>query len=123
MEGNIYDCTLNYKVRYIDYRYHTWQPEFVVITLDQLWDFAPKQSVRSMRREYELIQRLKDIEDELNNLPSEDTSLPTLEEAEEMAIKKHIEQYRPEYPWTEIAEMLGISYQTLKRKRKKYNLM
>ncbi|MFB6216209.1 MAG: helix-turn-helix domain-containing protein [Candidatus Aenigmatarchaeota archaeon] len=93
--------------------------EHVFVPLSELEDFDTTQSVASMRIEWEIIQKLKKLRGQEQHL---DETLPTLEEAEKMVIKDHLERHRPEMKYAEMAKRLGIASKTLWQKRRKYNL-
>lgn len=101
--------------------------ELVFVPLQNILDLPdlPKQSTKSLKAEYRIIQRLKRIEDEKDNYTFENEEvkkddLLTLEEKEKEMIGEYIARLRPDTTWMEIAEILGISKKTLWKKRQKY---
>ena len=112
--------------------------EYVFVPFGALYDtdtLFGKQSVESMRAEYQIIQRLKKMsemeraeesvmtesemrESNLLHVTPEDS----VEDIERKLIQRRCEEMRPDAAWKEIAESLGMSKKTLYQKRKRYDI-
>jgi len=112
--------------------------EYVFVPFGALHDtdtLFREQSVESMRAEYQIIQRLKKI----NEMERAEESVMTesemresnllhvtpddsVEDIERKLIQRRCEEMRPDAAWKEIAESLGMSKKTLYQKRKRYDI-
>jgi len=112
--------------------------EYVFVPFGALYDtenLFGKESIESMRLEYQIIQRLKKInemeraeesvmtesemrESNLLHVTPEDS----VEDIERKLIRRRCEEMRPDAAWKEIAESLGMSKKTLYQKRKRYDI-
>lgn len=138
MEGNVLNCSIEYDPTLGEGQMVNGREKVMFISFGELLGIDSGKDL-SLKLDYMIIQRLKDIERAKENITEiedekkngerkpkdifeKEDNLPDLEEGEKIVIEKHIEKYRPEKNWTEIAEILGIAIQTLRRKREKYNL-
>lgn len=111
--------------------------EYVFVPFSAIFGDAEdlKQSIASIRAEYQIIQRLKKIygmedfdegeftyEDmrESGLLPIEEKD--TIEDIERKFIQRRCEEMRPDATWADVAESLGMSKKTLWKKRKRYDV-
>jgi hypothetical protein len=112
--------------------------EYVFVPFGALYDtdtLFGKQSIESMRAEYQIIQRLKKMsemeraeesvmtesemrESNLLHVTPEDS----VDDIERKLIQRRCEEMRPDAAWKEIAESLGMSKKTLYQKRKRYDI-
>lgn len=108
MEGNVFDCSLNYDP--------TSNPDkYVFVSFGELLGY--ESTTLSYELDYKLIQILRQIRGR-----KMDGHLQTIEQAEKELIKEHIRVHRPGRNWKDIADMLGINQKTLWKRRNKYNL-